>query len=58
MKPVAASLAALFATSSGHPCTPDTLRKWVQRGHIRRCRSGYDLASLADYLEQRSVNRI
>lgn len=58
MKPVPAELAALFVVRSGYPCTPDTLRQWVCRGHIRHTKRGYDLASIADYLSRRTVNRV
>lgn len=57
MTPVNVRLAVLLVHLSGHPCTPDTLRQWVRRGHIRRCAKGYDLASIADYLDTRAVNR-
>lgn len=57
MTPVTASLAVLLVHRSGYPCSSDTLRQWVRRGHIRRCPKGYDLTSIADYLKRRSVNR-
>jgi hypothetical protein len=55
MKPVPAALAVLFVVRSGHPCTPGTLRQWVRRGHIRRTDDGYDLASIAEWLDTRST---
>jgi hypothetical protein len=58
MIPVTAALAVLMVHQSGQPCTPATLRQWVRRGHIRRTPKGYDLASIADYLEHRAVNRV
>lgn len=58
MTPVTASLAVLLVHQSGCPCTPDTLRQWVRRGHIRRTPKGYDLTSIADYLARRNINRI
>lgn len=58
MTPVSASLAVLLVHQSGYPCTRATLRQWVRRGHIRRTPKGYDLISIADYLERRNVNRI
>jgi hypothetical protein len=32
---------------------PATLRKWVQRGHLTRGPSGYDLREILDYLQRR-----
>jgi hypothetical protein len=58
VKPVSAALAALLVRKSGFACTGATLRQWVRRGHIRKTGDGYDLASIAAYLERRrNVNQ-
>lgn len=54
MRPVPADIAALFVRLAGFRCSESTLRQWVCRGNIRRSAAGYDLGSIADYLDTRS----